>query len=113
MLIEEELVIEALKKYNINVKGVLHIGAHECEELGFYEKLGIPKERMIWIDGNKNKVEEGKQRGIPNVFYSLITDKDDDEIVFNITNNGQSSSVLEFGSHSEHHPWVHFVEKQE
>lgn len=25
-------------KYNIKFKGILHIGAHECEEIFFYEK---------------------------------------------------------------------------
>jgi hypothetical protein len=112
MLIDGSNVIKELQKYNIVVNGVLHIGAHECEELGFYQQMGVDKNNIIWIDGNINKVNEAKNKGIPNVYYSLITDKDDEYIDFNITNNGQSSSVLEFGSHSTHHPWVHFIEKQ-
>ena len=29
---------ELVKKYNIQFKGILHVGAHECEELNDYEK---------------------------------------------------------------------------
>ena len=43
MLISQETIINLLKSYNIHVNGVLHIGAHECEELSFYEKLGKSK----------------------------------------------------------------------
>ena len=25
-----------VKKYNIHFKGILHVGAHECEEIPFY-----------------------------------------------------------------------------
>ena len=28
---------DLVKKYNIHFKGVLHVGAHECEELKDYE----------------------------------------------------------------------------
>ena len=31
------------------------------------------------------------------------------ESVLNISNNGQSSSILEFGTHTIHHPQVHYV----
>jgi hypothetical protein len=29
--------------------------------------------------------------------------------VFHVTNNAQSSSILEFGTHEQHHSWVHYV----
>jgi len=56
-------------------------------------------------------VDEAKRRGIPNVYNAVITDTDDKEVVFNISNNGQSSSVLEFGTHAQEHPWVVYVDK--
>jgi FkbM family methyltransferase len=112
MLISEEEVIQALKNNKIEIKGVLHIGAHECEELGFYNKLGISKDNIIWIDGNKEKVTQAKNKGIQNVFYGVISNRDSQIVEFKITNNGQSSSILELGSHANHHPDVHFVEKQ-
>ena len=42
----------------------------------------------------------------------MISDENNKEVEFKITNNGQSSSILDFGSHSIHHPHVHFIETQ-
>jgi FkbM family methyltransferase len=109
MLIPAQTVIDILKQRNINVKGALHIGAHECEELGFYNQLGLSPEKVIWIDALQRKVDEAKAKGIPNVFQAVVTDKDDDLVTFHITNNVQSSSILEFGTHATHHPGVNFI----
>lgn len=70
------------------------------------------KNNIIWIDGNKEKVSQAQQRGIPNVYYGVISNENDKDVEFKITNNGQSSSILDFGSHSTHHPHIHFVEAQ-
>jgi len=111
MLICFEEINKILLENNINITGSFHIGAHECEELYFYDNLGIKKENIIWIDAIPSKVHEATKRGIPNVYNAVITDKNDEDIVFNISNNGQSSSVLEFGTHSQEHPWVVYVDK--
>ena len=111
MLISFEKINNILLSNNINIIGCFHIGAHECEELNFYNNLGIPKEDIVWIDAIPSKVSEATNRGIPNVYNAIITDKDDEEIVFNISNNVQSSSVLEFGTHSQEHPGVIYVDK--
>ena len=112
MLITEDEVRNILQAYNILIYCVLHIGANECEEIGLYENLGIIKNNIIWIDGNKEKVSQAQQRGIPNVYYGVISNENDKDVEFKITNNGQSSSILDFGSHSTHHPHIHFVEAQ-
>ena len=109
MLIKQEIVMAALAGANITCKGVLHVGAHECEELGFYERLGIAKENCVWLDAIQLKVDQALAKGVPNVFKAVVTDKDDDTVTFRLTNNVQSSSVLEFGTHAKHHPQVHFV----
>ena len=111
MLISQTEVINILTSNNIHINGVFHIGAHECEELEFYNKLGLKKENIVWIDAIPSKVSEATERGIPNVYSAVITDKDDDDIVFNVSNNGQSSSVLEFGTHSVEHPNVVYIDK--
>lgn len=98
---------------NIECKGALHIGAHECEEIPFYSEIGIKPKDVTWIDAIPDKVEEAKQRGIPNIYNAVITDKDDEDIVFNISNNLESSSVLEFGTHATEHPWVVYVDQLE
>lgn len=111
MLISFEEIQRILSENNIHIHGSFHIGAHECEELAFYRKLGLTPEDMIWIDAIPLKVSEATNRGIPNVYHAVITDKDDEEVVFNVSNNVQSSSVLEFGTHSVEHPWVIYVDK--
>ena len=99
---------ELVNKYNINFKGVLHVGAHECEELEDYEKY-ISREKILWVEAMNDKVEFCKEKysGI-NIEQAVISDKVE-TVQFNITNNGQSSSILEFGLHSIHHPQVVFI----
>jgi hypothetical protein len=111
MLIPTQAVKTCLLNNNINVNGVLHVGAHECEELPFYNSLGILNDNIIWIDAIFSKVLEAQIKGIPNVYEAVITDKDYENVMFNISNNVQSSSVLEFGTHSQEHPWVVYVDK--
>ena len=111
MLISFEEIYKILLLKNININGCFHIGAHECEELSFYNKLEIQSQNIVWIDAIDSKVMEATNRGIPNVYNAVITDKDDEDIVFNVSNNVQSSSVLEFGTHSQEHPDVVYVDK--
>jgi len=110
MLISQEEVISILHNHNITPQGVLHVGAHECEELPFYTRIGINMNDIIWIDAISNKVEEAKARGINNIYNAVVADTDGTEVEFKITNNVQSSSILDFGTHSKHHSWVHFVD---
>lgn len=110
MLISQEEVIAILKTHNITPRGVLHIGAHECEELPFYKRIGINEENIIWIDAIPKKVEEAKARGIKNIYQAVVTDADGTDVEFKVTNNVQSSSILDFGTHAKHHSWVHFVD---
>jgi FkbM family methyltransferase len=105
MLINYSKVCEILRRYGIKVKGILHVGAHECEELNDYMREGISPQNIVWIEGNEEKVHEMKLRGIPNIYQGLVSDKEE-EVNFYITNNGQSSSILELETHKVHHPHV-------
>jgi len=112
MLISPSEISEVLLKNNIDVTGVLHIGAHDCEELNYYNSsLNVNSENVVWIDAIPEKVCQAANRGIPNVYCAVISDRDDEDIMFNIANNGQSSSILEFKTHSVEHPHVVFVDK--
>lgn len=110
MLIPFSEIDRVLKMNNIECKGALHLGAHECEELPFYSQIGVLAKDVTWVDAIPTKVEEAKARGVPNVYNAVVTDNDDEDVVFNVSNNGQSSSVLEFGTHSTEHPWVVYVD---
>ena len=109
MLITFEAIQKVLNKYNIKINGVLHLGAHDCEEIPIYNQFGVKGENVIWIDALPHKVNEAKARGIPNVYNAVITDKDDDTIMFNVTNNIMSSSVLDLYTHLAEHPHVHLI----
>jgi len=112
MLINYNEIRNILLENNIHITGSFHIGAHDCEELAFYNNsLGLKNEDVVWIEAIPLKVQQAVNRGIPNVYNAVITDKDDENIIFNISNNVQSSSVLELGTHSQEHPDVVYVGK--
>lgn len=91
------------------ITGIFHVGAHECEEFRSYNENGVPPQKVYWVEAMANKVSKMKSMNVPNVFQGLIDEVDGKNVTFHITNNGESSSILEFGSHSHHHPHVHVV----
>jgi len=99
---------ELVKKYNIIFKGILHVGAHECEELKDYLKY-LPMNKILWIEAIPQKVNLCKER-FPNILIenAVVSDKIEN-VRFNVSNNGQSSSMLDFGLHSTFHPHVHYI----
>ncbi len=105
MLIDLEFLYN---KYRLNIKGVIHIGAHELEEKGIYNKLNIHD--IIWIEGNQNIVDRFKGKG-DKIYCEIISDRDNDEKEFIVTNNYQSSSILELETHKIEHPHIHEIQR--
>ena len=102
-------ISELLAKYNLSqITGILHIGAHECEELPEYEKL-LPRNRILWIEALEDKVQYCRTN-YPDVLieHAVVSDIVE-EVVFHRSNNGQSSSILELGLHKVFHPHVWYV----
>lgn len=87
------------------INGILHVGAHECEEQDAYNKIGIGIDKVIWIDAMKDKVDKYKNIGY-NIFNLVISNKDNEDCEFNITNNGQSSSILQLDKHKDYYPHI-------
>ena len=99
---------ELIQKYNIQFKGILHVGAHECEELNDYEKY-LSRDKILWIEALPDKVVLCKEK-YPNILIeNAIVSDTVENVRFNISNNGQSSSILDFGLHSHFHPHVHYI----
>jgi FkbM family methyltransferase len=95
------------KKYEFLPRGIIHVGAHELEELPDYTQEGVRK--IIWIEGNPDIVEANKNKvdGVNQVLLqALIWEEDGLDLSFNITNNLQSSSILEMDKHTQYHPHV-------
>ena len=105
MLIDKGIVGGLLR--GVDIRGVLHVGAHDCEELPFYrDGLGVDASNVYWIDAIQFKVDEARARGVPNVYQAVVTDRDGEPVVFHVANNIQSSSVLPFKTHAVEHPDV-------
>jgi FkbM family methyltransferase len=108
MLIESQKIKHILDHYNIKIKGALHIGAHKCEERSVYHSWGISDNDVIWVDANEELIKENIALGIPNCYYAIL-DETERETKFKITNNGQSSSLLDFGTHKVSYPDIYFT----
>lgn len=102
---------ELVEKYNVNPKGVLHVGANVGEEAIQYEEQGI--KNVVWVEAN------------PEIFRTLISNvsnyghkcfnfcagnENKESVKLHVSNNaGQSSSVLELGTHRRNHPNVKYT----
>lgn len=95
-----------------NVTGVVHVGAHTGEEQKLYDKWGVP---VIWIEAIQDLAfyldDRYYGRSDIKVICAVVSDKVS-KVNFNITSNKASSSILELGTHTQHHPKV-VVEKVE
>lgn len=98
-----------MASFNLKVSGILHVGAHECEELKDYVKYNLHPQQIYWVEAMDHKVVLMKAQNIPNIYQAIIDDVDNKDVTFNVSNNGQSSSLLEFGTHTIHHPEVKFT----
>jgi len=93
------------------ISGVIHVGANTGQERKKYEQYSLA---VIWVEPIPEVFEQLKKNitGYPNqkAFKYLLTDVDDQEIEFKIANNnGQSSSILNFGLHTHIWPNIHYV----
>ena len=93
MLIPFNQLNQFISSNEKQIKGILHVGAHECEEREDYNKNGIDDSRIIWVEGNPNLVDKNKDKGL-NIYYALIDDEEK-EVEFKVTNNPQCSSLLD------------------
>lgn len=88
-------------------KGIIHIGAHLMEERPDYLSHGLSN--TIWIEANPkvySKIESINGLSSEMVFNFAVSDSDNVSIKLNVTNNDQSSSILELEKHKIHHPHI-------
>jgi FkbM family methyltransferase len=99
-----------VQKYKVRFTGILHVGAHECEELIEYDKY-LGRDKMLWVEALQDKVDFCKARFRGILIENAVISDCVETVTFHRSNNGQSSSFLDFGTHLEHHPHVQFVEE--
>ena len=108
------LNLDSLKeKYDLKIKGVLHIGAHIGQEFQTYERLGI-KNVMFFepIKNTFNRLKENVGDKAILINTALGNKEDEVEMFTETINEGQSSSVLEPDYHLVQHPSIQFDGKE-
>ena len=95
-----------------NIKGIVHIGAHELEELPAYLAKNIKK--IIWIEANpkkynfiENKILKYKEM----IIGKFAVGSKVDSLFLNVSNNGQSSSILPLGTHKTSYPKIFYTSR--
>jgi FkbM family methyltransferase len=97
-------------RYLRRTSGVIHVGANTGQERTLYEKYGL---RVIWIEPIPEIFETLKanlqSHPRQSAFQYLVTDKDDAEYAFHVSNNsGASSSILDLKLHKDIWPEVSY-----
>lgn len=91
--------------------GVIHVGASYGQERDIYADAGLP---VIWIEANPDTAEALKGNLVgryanQKAIACLVTDQDDVEYQFNVSNNnGFSSSIFPLALHKEVWPDVDY-----
>ncbi len=106
---------ELNRYWKVSPKLVLHIGAHEAEELQDYSDLCWGEEGVYWVEALPEKAEtiRLKLEKFPGhtVLCFVAWDKSGEKVDFNETNNGQSSSALPLHDHADVYPDVVVTKK--
>jgi len=102
-----------LLRHGIEPRGVLHVGAHEGQELESYERLGFRS--IVFVEANRGLFERLRDRlrgrtGVT-VIHAAATDHDG-EVELNVTTNDQASSILDLGVHSRLYPWIKVARRE-
>jgi FkbM family methyltransferase len=99
--------------WRIKPKGVVHVGAHLAEERNAYRENDFGP--VIWVEAQKDLAERLKSEIEPpdTVVCALVWSEPGIKMSLNLTNNSQSSSVFEFGSHALDHPDVVMTDRIE
>lgn len=105
---------QLLPKHNVTPTGIFQVGSSIGQECQTYWDMGI--KNMVMIEAlpdifNQLKKETEKFSPFVKCINACIGDEDGKSVLFNVANNGgQSSSLLEFDTHTIEHPTVEFVD---
>jgi FkbM family methyltransferase len=96
---------------------VLHVGAHEAEEVDEYIANGFAKSApIIWVEAQAgladiliNRLDSTENK----VYCAVAWDVDGETKTFNITSKSASSSLFDLDEHKEQYPEIDIVQKIE
>lgn len=101
------------EKYNLEIKGVLHIGAHIGQEYKTYQKMGI--QNLIFFEPMKSTFQRLKENVGENAILinsALGNIEGEIEMFTETANEGQSSSILKPEYHLIKYPFISFNGKE-
>lgn len=90
-------------------KGILHLGANLCQEKELYNSIGITDDNILWIEANSDIINSNQT----NVINAVLSNKNDEDVDFIITNNNQYSSILELYKILEEHPEIIEIDRRQ
>ena len=96
---------ELIKFWNVNPNGVLHVGAHDAEELDVYEEFKWGK--VVWVEAQPDKIQfllEKMKGSRHEVIEAAVWDVPNLELEMKVMTNSASSSLLNLGTHKISHP---------
>lgn len=89
-------------------KGIIHVGAHLMEERSDYQAHSLYN--TVWVEANPKVFEQiqyvNRLQAGERAYNYAISNIDNHTYQFHVTNNGESSSILELDKHKEHHPHI-------
>jgi len=107
---------ELIKKYNIQIKNIYHIGAHYGEEYDIFKTCGANKIMMFEpLKQNFDILLEKFSQYDDVILINSALGHRNDKVIMNVetNNNMQSSSILNPKIHLLQHPNIIFDKKQE
>jgi FkbM family methyltransferase len=103
-------------KYNMNIKGIIHVGAHYGEEVGDYINSGIND--IVLFEPLKDNFrilsERIKEFQANIILHQVALGSSENKTSMYVSDNEkQSSSILKPKVHLSHHPDVYFPDIEE
>jgi FkbM family methyltransferase len=101
------------EKYDLKIKGILHIGAHVGQEYNTYQRLGI--DNVMFFEPVPSTFQRLKENVGDNAILhntALGNIEGEVEMFTETINEGQSSSVLQPDYHLVQHPNIQFDGKE-
>jgi FkbM family methyltransferase len=106
MLISLQYLVET---YDLQIEGIVHIGASYGQEIDDYDKSGI--KNVIWVEADPDVYgslcENLRSHPHSKCFHACVSDRDGQPVQLNVTSNsGQSSSILDLKEHAMFYPHI-------
>lgn len=104
---------DAIKKRNLKIKGVIHVGAHYGEEYPEYHRCGI--KNIVFIEPCKPAFNVLRRNYSSRaILFNCALGSSEGQAVMNVetANTGQSNSLLKPAKHLEQYPSIQFTKTE-